>query len=233
MGDLKSAALQDAAAPRTGPGDVKIADAWWQASQSAIDAVEKQGALYRARHWYARALPGLKDDARKTAESRLDFSAGGTDYKPGLVADFTAKVPAILKDQKARVDSVLDFNAGEFKGTDASTAATELSAKWTGAILAQRPGRFRIAVAATDPVVVRIDGRVAIDTNAKGARNEAMVSLPDRPVSIEVSFLKTINTDRHSVKLLWSLPGTEAEELIPPEALLHDKKAESVLGKAP
>lgn len=232
VGDVKTAALQDAAAPRTGPADVKIADAWWQASQSAIDTVEKQGSLYRARHWYALALSGLKDDARKTAESRLAFSAGGTDYKPGLIAGFTAKVPAILKDQKARVDSVLDFNAGEFKGTDASGAATDLEVKWSGAILVQRAGRYRIVVAATDPVVVRIDGRIVIDTNSKGSRLDAMVSLPDRPVAIEVSF-KSINTDRHSVKLLWSLPGVETEEPVPPEALIHDKKAESVLGKLP
>ncbi|MFO0802613.1 MAG: PA14 domain-containing protein [Gemmataceae bacterium] len=232
FGDMRTAATLDAAAPRPGPGDVKIADAWWQVSQSAVDTLEKQGAIHRARHWYARSLAGLDGAARMQVESRLALSIGGTDYKPGLLAEFTAKVPAILKDQKARIDSVLDFNAGEFKGTTAAGAATDLSGKWSGVLLAPRGGRFRIAVAATDPVVVRIDGRIVIDTNAKGARRDAMVTLPEKPVNVEVTF-KCINTEKHSVRLLWSLPGTDAEELIPPESLLHDKKAESVLGKAP
>jgi hypothetical protein len=44
---------------------------------------------------------------------------------------------------------------------------------------------------------------------------------------------KSVNTEKHSVKLLWSTPGSDAEEPIPPEALVHDKKQESVLPKAP
>ena len=42
---------------------------------------------------------------------------------------------------------------------------------------------------------------------------------------------KCINTDRHSLKLMWNLPGTDAEELIPPEVLFHDRKTEVLLAK--
>src|SRR5439155_18942157 len=108
------AAALDAAAPRSGPVDVKVADAWWDAAQAASD-LDKRAAEYRARFWYARALPTLTGAERTQAETRLGFTAGGVDYRTGLLAEFTAKVPAVLQGKKARLDSFLSFDAGEFK----------------------------------------------------------------------------------------------------------------------
>ena len=227
---MKAAAERDAAAPRNAPADVKLADAWWDAAQAATD-LDKLGALYRARYWYARALPALTGDARTQAETRLGFTSGTVEYRGGLLAEFTAKVPAILQGKKARLDAVLDFNAGEFKAEGAGVA-TDLSVRWTGVLAPQRPGRYKFILAATDPATVRIDGKVVLDTNAKTSRRDVLLALPDRPVTIVVEF-KCINTDKHSVKLLWSIPGTDTEEVIPPEVFYHDRKAESVLGKSP
>ena len=228
--EMKAAATLDLAAPKAGPADPKLAEAWWQAAEVAFDA-DKLGARFRARHWYARSLPALTGVAKLEAESRLAFTSGGVDYRDGLVAEFTAKVPAILQGKKARLDQGIDFNAGEFKA-EGTGVATDLSVRWTGAIAPQRPGRYRFAVTATDPVIVRIDGRTVIDTNAKGGRRDALVALPDRPVSLVVEF-KCINTEKHGVKLLWSIPGSDAEEPVPGEVFAHDKKLEPVLGKSP
>src|SRR5262249_26339699 len=155
---------------------------------------------YRARYWYARALPGLAGEARTQAENRLGFNAGGTDYRSGLLAEFSAKVPAVLQGKKGRIDPVLSFSAAEFKG-EGTGVATDLTLKWSGFLLPQRAGRYRIITVATDPVIVRIDGKAVIDTNSKTPRRDVLIPLPDRPTAIAVEF-KCLNTDRHNLKLL-------------------------------
>lgn len=229
-GALKAAAEKDAAAPRTLPADVKLADAWWNAAQGITDA-DKAAILFRARFWYARALPALKGDARTLAENRFGFTDGGVDYRGGLLAEFTGKAPAILQGKKARIDPIVDFDAGQFKA-DGTGTTTDLGAKWTGVLAPQRPGRYRLILVATDPASVRIDGKLLLDTNAKTTRKESILSLPDHPVPIVVEF-KSVNAEKHNVKLLWSMPGTEAEELVPAENFYHDRKLETVLGKSP
>ena len=229
-GALKAAAALDAAAPRGGPPDLKLAEAWWDAAQTAPE-IEKRSLEYRARYWYAHALPALTGEARTQAENRLGFQSGGVEYRGGLLAEFTAKVPAILQGKKARIDPMLSFLASELKG-EGSGVATDLSVRWTGVLAPQHGGRYRIIAVATDPVIVRIDGKVAIDTNSKTARRDALIAIPDRPASIVVEF-KCKNTDQHGLKLFWSDPGSEVEVPIPPEVYYHDRKTESVLGKVP
>jgi hypothetical protein len=221
---LKAAAELDAAARRSGVADVKIAEAWWDAVASA-EEFDKAAVRYRSRYWYARALPGLTGDAKTQAESRLGYSAEGVDYRTGLIAEFSAKGAAALPRKTARIDPVLSFKAEEFKGQ-----AAEVTAKWSGFIVPQLPGRYRIIVRATDPVIVRIEGKAVIDTNSKTARRDALIPLLNRPNSIAVEF-KCSTADRHDMKLLWSNPGSDTEELIPAEVFSHDRKSETVLGK--
>ncbi|MDB5308311.1 MAG: hypothetical protein JWO38_2513 [Gemmataceae bacterium] len=226
---LKAVAELDANTPRDGSPDAKAADAWWDYAQTAPDA-EKRVAEARARHWYALALPKLAGDQKTQAETRLALTYNGADYRQGLVAEFAAKVPSVLQGKKGRVDPVVVFSGGEF--SDAGVGrATDISVKWTGVIVPPGPGRYRLVANTTDPVRVRVDGKVVIDTiSSKTGRREGTIGLPDRPSPVTIEF-PCINTDRHQLKLCWTRAGSDAEALIPPEVLFHDRKLESAIGK--
>jgi hypothetical protein len=225
---LKAVAELDLAAPRTGtPEDTKAADAWHDYAQNASPS-EQWAAQLRARYWYARTIPGLTGLNKARAESRLGFTTGGNEYRPGLVSELTAKQPTVLKGTKARIEPVVDFSGGEFS---TSGKQTDLSVKWIGVLAPPRAGRYTITAETTDPVRVRVDNKVVIDTiSAKGSRREAQVTLGDRPSPIVIEFTAP-NTDKHKLKLTWTLPGRPESQPVGPEYLFHDKRTESLLGK--
>ena len=84
---------------------------------------------------------------------------------------------------------------------------------------------IKLVIDSPDVVRVKIGDRV-VDT-AKGGKKEATVTLPDRPVPLVIDFTGQ-NTGQHTVKLSWSGPGL-AEEVIPADALFHDRKAETAI----
>ena len=57
-----------------------------------------------------------------------------------------------------------------------------------------------------------------------------MVSVGDRPLAVQVEFA-SLNATPHHLKLKWVAPGSDIEEIVPPDALYHDRKAEGILGK--
>ena len=227
-----SAALRDLAdidlkAPRTGTAEVKVADAWWEYAQTA-PADERWGAQARTRYWYGRAMPGLAGLDKAKAEVRLEFSAGGVEYRPGLLCELSAKPITVLKGKKARIDPVIDFSGGEFAE---GTKAADLTIKWSGVIVPPVAGRYEIAATTLDPVRIRIDGKTVVDgVTGKGGKKDAKVTLGERPVPIVVEYFAP-NTDRHKLTLTWVQPGTTSAETIPAENLFHSKKSEAVLGK--
>jgi hypothetical protein len=225
--ELRTVAALDLKTPRTGTPETAIADAWWEYAQTAPDD-EKWGVQVRARYWYARCLPGLTGLDKVRAESRLAFSHGGIEYRPGLVCELSARQPAVLKGKRARIDPTIDFSGGEFAD---SARQTDLTVKWIGVIAPPRPGRYALSATTNDPVRVRVDGRIAIDTmSSKSGKREAAVVLGERPAALVVEFVSP-NTDRHKLSLNWTAVGGTSEEIIPAEYLFHDKRGESVLGK--
>jgi WD40 repeat protein len=223
---LKQVAELELAAPASGPADVKVADAWWDIAQAAPDA-EKRAAEARARYWYVRAVPGLMGLARAKVEGRLGFTHNNTEYKPGLLTEFSSKQASVLKGKKARIDPVIDFSAGEFA---ASGAPVDVTVKWTGVIVPPRPGRYKLVASGTDSVRIRADGKTVIDTIAnKNGKREGSVLLQDRPAQLVVEFTAP-NIATHALKLSW-VPAGGIEEGVPAEALFHDRKAELALGK--
>jgi hypothetical protein len=225
---LRAVAELDLKTPRTGvPEDTTVADAWHAYAPTApADALF--GVQARARYWYTRSIPGLTGLNKARAEGRLVFASGGVDYRPGLVCELSAKQPAVLLGTKARLDPVIDFSGGEFA---AGTKQTDLTLKWTGALVPPRAGRYTLVAQTTDPVRVRVDGKVVIDTTGAGAaKREAPVALGERATPFVVEFFAP-NTATHKIKLAWVVPGGSAEEPIPAEYLFHDKKAAAALGK--
>src|SRR5262249_55793640 len=153
---------------------------------------------------------------------------GGVEYRPGLIAEFSAKKPTVLKGEKTRIDPVIDFSAGEVSGT---AKQTDLTIKWTGVLAPPRAGRYKLGAGANDSVRVRVDTKTVIDTVApKGTKKDATVTLGERPTPIVVEFIAP-NSERHRLRLAWVPPGGSDEEPIPAEFLFHDRKAESLLGK--
>jgi hypothetical protein len=224
---LKQAAEQEVAVPSPGPAEVKVADAWWDFARDAPDA-EKRVAEARARYWYGRAVAGLTGLAKAKVEGRLTFTHNGVEYRSGLVAVFESKQPAVLKGKKARIDPVIDFSGGEFA---AGGKDTDVKVTWTGVVLPPRPGRYKLVASGSDSVRVRLDGKPLIDTYAKrSAPREGSVLLQDRPAALVVEYTGP-NTNAHGLKLTWVPAGGGGEEAVPAEALFHDRKAESVLGK--
>ena len=206
---------------------MKIADTWWEYAQTASPE-ELWSVQTRTRYWYGRCIPGLTGLNKARAESRLVFTHAGVEYRPGLVCEFSAKQPAVLKGKKARIDPIIDFSGGEFSD---GTKQTDLTVKWTGSLVPPLAGRYELSATTGDPVRVRVDGKIVIDTvSAKSSKKEGQVVLGERPSSIVVEFFAP-NTDRHKLKLFWTPPGATDEEPIPAESLYHDKKAAATLGK--
>ena len=225
---MRAVADLDLKSPRNGIPDVAIADRWWDYARTAQDD-ERWGAQTRARHWYTRSIPGLAGMDKTRAEGRLAFTFGGSEYRPGLVCEISSKLPAVVKGKRARIDPSIDFSGGEFADDNKQT---DLTVKWTGAIAAPLPGRYSIIATTGDAVRVRVDNKTVIDTfSGKSSKREAQVVLGERPVPLVVEFV-TPNTERHRLKLAWIPVGRSAVEMIPAEYLFHDKRGESVLGKA-
>jgi hypothetical protein len=225
---LRTLAELDLKTPRTGiPEDSKVADAWYEYAQSA-SAYEQWATQVRTRYWYARCIPGLTGLNKARAETRLVFTAAGIEYRPGLVCELSARQPTVLKGKKARLDAVVDFSGGEFAD---GGKTTDLTLKWAGVLVPPQAGRYTLVAQTGDPVRVRVDNKLVIDTvSAKGTKKEVQVTLGERATPIVVEFFAP-NTDRHKLKLLWTMPGKSDDEPIAAEFLFHDKKSESVLGK--
>ncbi|MCE9565102.1 MAG: hypothetical protein K8U57_23980 [Planctomycetes bacterium] len=225
---LRMVAELDLKAPRTGPiEDSKLAEAWWEYAQIA-PADAQWAAQVRTRYWYGRCIPALTGLKKAQAEGRLAITVAGMEYRPGLLCEFTAKQVAVLKGKKARIDPIIDFSGGEFSD---GAKQTDLTLKWTGALVPSRGGRYMLVAQTTDPVRVRVDGKIVIDTMIGGtSKREASVVLGEKVTPLVVDY-STPNTDRHRIKLAWIVPGGTAEEAIPADCLFHDKKIEAVLPK--
>jgi len=226
---LRAVAELDVKTPRTGtPEDAKLADAWWEYAQAA-PADAQWAAQVRTRYWYAKTVPGLSGLNKARAEGRLGITVGTVEYRPGLLCEFTApKQPAILKGKKARIDATVDFVAGEFAD---GTKQTDVTARWTGVLAPTRGGRYTLVAQTNDPVRVKIDGKIVIDTTVGGTpKREASVALGEKVTPIQVDYF-ALNADKYKIKLAWVAPGSTTEEVIPAECLFHDRKNESALGK--
>jgi hypothetical protein len=222
---LKAAAALDLEAPKAGFADVKVADAWWDYAQAA-PAEEKRPAEARARYWYSRAVGGLSGLPKARAEQRMGFTHNAIEYRPGLIGEYLApRNPTVLDGLKARIDSVIDFNGNEFRGPN-----TDVSVRWTGAVQAMRPGRYRLVAATGEPVRVKVDGRTVIDTISGKTRKDASVTFLERPSTLVVEYLGG-NRNTNTLKLLWVPAGSKDEVPVPAECLFHDRKAESALNK--
>lgn len=223
-------------------GMMRKADAWWSWAQSQQDA-EKAAALSRAKTYYAKILnaraTGLE---RVTAENRLSFSQGGIDYRPGLMLEVLpyggAKLTGVKKTVKLS-------STGELLGTDYKTLpGGAVGVKFIGFLVAPTAGRYRIVADGKSKLFIKLfstpDQKTIIDIrDPDGTTNkkDALVVLPAKPVALYIEALLSTstngsspaNTGPHSISLKWLRPGEKTEEVIPADALFHNKASEITL----
>lgn len=233
---LKAAAELDAKASQDSSVETQAGEAWWEFAQKEAKDAEKRAAENRARLWYARAYPRLTGLDKAQAENRIAFKDNnGVEYRLGLVAEFAAKNATIVKGERGRIDSGVNFNMAEFGEVKGTVRTSEFTVKWSGAILAPRPGRYKLVIetnnqpippSSADSARVRLNGKLLMEVSPanKLAKTEALVTLTDRPMPVVVEYHTTRHNNTHWVKLRWVAPGDEKEEPLPPEVLFHDKK---------
>jgi hypothetical protein len=216
---LAKLAADDLKATADASPDLAVADGWWEYARTAPDA-DRPAFEARARHWYFRLLDRLEGIDRKKVEAKLAFTLKGVEFQPGLAAEFTAKTPGGTK-RPPRVDPVLQFKAAEF---EEPMRRAEYLVKWAGVILPPKPGRYRLVALTGDPVRVRVNGNVVIDTTGgKSSAANVTVTLTDQPNPLVVEAILP-NTASHGISLVWSRPGSNDQELIPAEFLFHPKQ---------
>lgn len=219
--ELAALARQDLGAAKQSPTiQAAIADAWWTRAEEQTGEPHRH-LTARARHWYARAWPGLPEEARRKAALRVTETVGGREVRPGLFATFQGtgdETPTL----RARLDDQLDFPAGNAPRDDAlPVPLTE--ARWQGWLVPLVPGVHRLAVRAAGEVRLRIDDEELRLARA-GGRLVADCSL-DRPLHrIEVVYRPEKATP--ALQLLWSREGLVTDAVVPAEALFHGPEQE-------
>ena len=112
--------------------------------------------------------------------------------------------PSVLN----RVDPVLnftfrnDFGLGNFK---------TFSVRWSGSILASKPGPYSFLFLTTDEAVVWVDGRKILE--GKGD-HESVLFLKAGRHPLRVDFRKSSGVDT-VFNFLWKVPGTQDYRVVP------------------
>lgn len=214
-----------------GKDELALGDGWTDAAADAPDE-DKPAYRQRARYWYARAATATTGLDKTRAESKLAFSRNGIDYRIGAIAEtFTVNKNNVPTGKiKGAIVETIDFS-GDQAGPDRG----QVGMKWSGVLLAPRPGRYKIVVETTSQMVLKIDGKQILDAPAdppaagpRGVTKEAFVVFPaDRPLTFSLEWIGSTRP-RSTVRLSWLPPGG-VEELVPPDAFFHNKLDEKLV----
>lgn len=210
--------------------DANRGDLWWDYAEKATEP-EKAAARGRAKFWYGKALVSIKAGLERTnAEKRLTFTAGGTEYRPGLVAEVFQ--PAGGRKLKGMLVNTLEFAADNLEIVPPG-GPNSVGLKWVGVVVPPAPGRYKIVADSKDEVRVTMgvkpDEKKIISTVDKGLGNrDAYFLFGERPVAMVVEFGGQKRRD-HGLVLKWIRPGSKSEEPIPASALFHRKDDEKLV----
>jgi WD40 repeat protein len=225
---LRSAAAKDLAA--AADSELDIGDAWTAAAAAAAGSQDDRSAyVTRARYWYTKAAAGPPMVAAK-ADARLAVKHGPLDLKPGLIQEGFGTNAKGVKTTGIKVSlaPVLDLNGADLDFDRGNGA----SVRWSGFLYPPRPGRYKLILTSTDPAQMKLEGTLLIDlrdANERETARSAVVLLSDKPVPIEIGWTSG-SVRRQRIRLTW-VPLGGAEELVPVEHLLHDKKADALISK--
>jgi hypothetical protein len=122
-----------------------------------------------------------------------------------------------------RVDPKIDFPWERAMPTP-ELKNEQFTARWSGFLIAPRPGTYKLIAHHDDGCRVFIDDAPLIDTWERGAHtSETFANLTGRPQAIRVELLNVALPTY--VTLHWVMPGDDVARIIPPEAFFTDKDA--------
>jgi len=137
------------------------------------------------------------------------------EFGRGLIGEYTGGEAATF----SRVDGALSFVWGA--GTpDARLRQGPFSVRWSGYLMSQAPGEYRLYAYAQGRVAIELNGETLLDAEAKqpGWLKAKPVSLPFDFHDLEVTFAKT--QDQARFALYWSGPQFQLEPVT--QRLFHD-----------
>lgn len=137
------------------------------------------------------------------------------------------------------IEPILNRDLSAFdKHVNRSTAA--LRFVWSGVLMPPRAGRYRLlleidgADALSLKVFAKPSQRTVLDIKAgTRVKPEAEITLPDRPVAVELTYLIVGSAPgripARSIVWKWQPPGAREFVPIPPEALFHSREQERLV----
>jgi hypothetical protein len=233
--DPQLAGLADKEASANGMDKAEAADAWWGLADPLAEPF-KTAARDHAKGLYRQALAALGGEDLARAEERLKKTVQGTDYRPGLVAEFfPAKLPDVLSGKLlkkpaagSRMDYTLDIDF-QRKAPVLGVEPTEFLGRWSGYLIAPKPGRYKLVATANDRVRVTLNNRLVMNTLVpvpgrppRGQPVEATVDLTATPAALLVELWQ--DAGNASIHLSWHPPGAAGDTAIPAEAFWHTAK---------
>ena len=147
--------------------------------------------------------------------SSLAAQIDDDEFRPGLIAEYSNAAGQ----RCVRVDRAISFDWGR-RPPDARLGAGPFSARWTGYLMSQLPGEYRLYVYAAGKVSIRLGGKPLLD-----AASEKPGWLEARPIEIpfdwhELEITYQSQAAGSQLALFWSGPQFQLE---PVDArLFHD-----------
>ena len=157
----------------------------------------------------------------------------GEDLKPGLIGEYYEfadglgdfpKVPPEKKPSIRRVDKQINVD-----NCDSNFGNTNLSenfyVKWTGAVQADKAGKYKFAVESDDGSRLFVDGKPVVQNGGSHPMSKAggEIELQPGPHQIVVEYFQ--GNGQMGCKFYWTPPGKN-EEIVPEGALSHKSDAE-------
>lgn len=248
----------DAKSPDTKSGDTKSLDAQLQTLRAAKPADRPALAQDLIKQHVAVSEMLLADHKYPAATDTLRKARGLiTAYVPGpagqqLAGELDVRITLAgwrekndgrglraeffdgrdLADKVAeRIDAKIDFPWHRALPTP-ELKRDRFSARWSGVIVAPKPGYYKLIALRDDGCRVWIDDQPLIDAWEDGhTTSEAAVELTGKPQTIRVEMFNTALGAR--LALHWVLPGQEAASPVPPEVFFTDKESAARLAGKP
>jgi hypothetical protein len=224
---FKHLAERDQAA-LTAPSDVQyqVAQEWWALGEQYLQRA-RTACRTRAAWWYQRAAPKLSGLHRTVALQRLDeidlARLREQNLQPGLAAEIFAD-KQFTRPFTKQVDPRLDFQ-WPAKGRT-TLPRDDFSIRWTGYLRTPTAGKYTLGLLVNDGARVYLDDQLALE-EPKGSQKrkptQATVTLTAGLHPLRVEFWDTGGLAR--IHLSWRTPASQADEIVPAAAFVHDMAA--------
>jgi hypothetical protein len=205
---------------------------WWLAAGGGVAAcvalvlavLARSPRPQSAPHQHALAPSTKSAGGTRPAPTTRPASATPVTAANGLHADLF-RGTNFQQQVSERIDPQVDFLWG-FDAPDPSLPPDLFSFRWEGWLKAPRPGTYNLIVFNDDGVRLWLDDKLIIDEwhpQRLLVPHQASVTLTARPHPLRIEYFDSGGSAAMSLR--WEQTGGFAEQVVPTEALFHDKAA--------